>query len=517
MRGRLAVAAKRHALPMALFALLMVYYLFTSDYFPFTIRHLGFDQGVYSYMGLAAREGLTLYVDAWDNKGPLLYLLNVLGLAIHYQYGMLVVEAAAQLTAMALLYQTALRYTGRALATLATLLCWTLMSICLQGGNLTEEYSLPFLAYILYQTVCFFGDGYALPRRRIFWVGCAIGAVFLLRANNLALALTLALVLVLWLLTHRQWAMLGRVALFVALGFCCFLAPFALYLWRVGALEACIQACYGTLGLFTTPTKLETLQNLHDMLVGANITGLLYLALVWMGLWLLSRLHREPQPPQWLYPLWACFLALPLNLLLNSLSGQGYYHYCQTFISILVLPAAWLLQRLYSHLGPALGSPWRAHFALGAAALLLCFPSFTFATNESLHNLRGGSDPFHPMEGLTDMIQEKTTSQGRIQVIGEDSAPSLYYHANRLAASKYFYTSVPSFTQAFRQEIAQEVEQAIYQHQPELILFVKQAEADRYFALLPDPQPLQRYLASHYQEPFVAPNYYIAYLRRDTP
>ena len=506
---------KQHLGAYFCFFCFTVYFTLTTAYFPFSARHLGFDQGVFSYVGLAMSRGLVPYLQAWDNKGPLLYFINMAAQLLHYEYGMFPIEMVTLFFTMALLYKGALLLTAnKPLAATSAVFPMMLLSICLQGGNMSEEFSLPFLALIMYYAVRFYVQGHTLGRLPMFWVGISVGAVFLLRVNNLAFPVAIALTMIYTLCKAKRWIMLGRVILWVAVGFACMVAPFFVYLAAHGALWAYAQAALFTLSSFTHPGKLQSLKNIHDMLVGANITGLLPVSIVFLVLLPAWGIARRRLPERLHYPLWFCFWGMLLNLALNSLSGYGFYHYCMTFIPILALPLAWMLCGVYQALHKLTASSLKSAALLIAAVFFLSFDSFTYTTDFIIGNVRERNGPYNSMPYLTDYILSATEETDRIQLIGKSAAPAMYYHTKRLAASKYFYTEIPAFTPELVQEAQEDVAASILREKPKLILFAKENERDAFVQSVEEGLGMAEYLARHYQQQENVPNYYIAYLRR---
>jgi 4-amino-4-deoxy-L-arabinose transferase-like glycosyltransferase len=106
----------------------------------------GRDSGMFLYIGQQLLEGKTLYRDLWDHKPPLIFLVEVVGLALGsgglwgiWALQLLFVSMAA-FFCLIILTDVFGGFTGTA-ASVAALLT---LKIVLHGGNLTEEYALPF-------------------------------------------------------------------------------------------------------------------------------------------------------------------------------------------------------------------------------------------------------------------------------------------------------------------------------------------------------------------------------------
>ena len=506
---------KEHMLPIIFFLFFTGFFILTTTYFPYSVRHLGFDQGAFSYLGLAMKNGLVPYTQAWDNKGPLLYLINMFAILIHYDYGMFPLEMVTLFVTMIFLYRAALFFSGKTIATIATLFSMMLLSITIQGGNMSEEFSLPFLAFILLRAVQFFFQKRQLSSFSIFGVGVSVGAIFLLRVNNLAFPVAISFVMLYALYRHKEWKMMWRIVMLVTVGCICMIAPFMFYLFVNGAFFEYVNAALFTLSGFSHPGKLTALRNIHNMLTGVNITGLYSFSILFLALMVTLFAKKHFLPNEKKYPLWFCFWGILLNLAFNCLSGYGFYHYCMTFIPILVVPLAWCLNGLKNLLKKMSGNEWKSIFLVGALVFFVSYESFVFTTNFILTNIREAGGPFNSLHNLTNYVVDVTEENDKIQVIGFDSAPAIYYHTNRLAASRYFYTDIEAFTDDFSNKINKEVAAAIIEEEPKLLLFPKEREYTAFLASLPADDQFDEYVAEYYELQDGVPNYYIAYLRKD--
>lgn len=135
-----------------LFAEVMFSY-FTSPLFPYTY---GDDSAIFSLMGKGVTEGKILYIDLFDHKGPLIFLINALGHLLGGRFGIFIIQCCSALCAI-----TALYYGGKILRPNgeydSSLECFLIFFIgfssfiySMQGGNLTEEYSVSAIAISLY-------------------------------------------------------------------------------------------------------------------------------------------------------------------------------------------------------------------------------------------------------------------------------------------------------------------------------------------------------------------------------
>jgi len=151
---------------------------------------IGLDSGVFMYSGMIINDGLAPYVDAWDHKGPLLYLFNALGLGLFGgPAGVVLLEGGLLFVSLAVSMRLwAARLSGAQVARVAGCLAITYYSI-FEGGNLTETWLLPFalVAYSLGFAVVTEVDQRKRGRFELALfgaLGLAVAIALLTRPNN---------------------------------------------------------------------------------------------------------------------------------------------------------------------------------------------------------------------------------------------------------------------------------------------------------------------------------------------
>lgn len=498
--------------PYALFFIFTCFFMLTTAFFPYSLRHLSFDSGAFTYVGMAMQKGLIPYIDAWDNKGPFLYFVNMVGISIHHTYGLFFVEFTCIFITNVFLYKAARFFSGKWVATLSSLYTILLLSTTLEGGNFCEQYSLPFMSISLYLMVKFFSYGWKLKKTEIVVIGLCIGATFLMRPNLLALPVAMAIVVITVMIRKKDWKKLKYIILWLTVGFLLILLPFVYYLAIHGALAACINAAYMTLSQFIRPSLLKSIQSLHSLVVKTNATNIYTLCFIFCVIFLYDHFKKESLKDEIKYPLWVCFYGLLMNLFMNALSGADYPHYAMTFIPLTVLPVAFLFDLFQKCNMQKNGHVAKRGWALFVMVTFLSYGGVVANTTRSLGNLREKKDLFHPMALLDYYITDHTQDGDLIQVIG-GSVTSLYYHTKRFAASEYYYVPPETFTETFRKKAYQEIMKDVMEKQPKMILFPKQANIDEMNHFIDFPDLFVEFLNEKYERQD-APNYYIAYILR---
>ena len=90
------------------------------------------------------------YSGAFENKGPLLFVINALGYLIYPRYGIMFLQIPFMYFFMLFMWRAVDLYWSRR----ATFIIWLFMIILYSSnffeGNRTEEYSMPFLLAATY-------------------------------------------------------------------------------------------------------------------------------------------------------------------------------------------------------------------------------------------------------------------------------------------------------------------------------------------------------------------------------
>ena len=178
----------------------------------------GWDESVFAYVGRGILEGEVPYVDRWDHKGPVTYIIYALGSILEERWGIWLINVSFMLVSAFLSYRIAQREFGSTagLFSAATLLIY--VTKLGGGGGLTESYALLFQLLALYLFLSAVREGGPGPRRCVA-LGMLGALSFLLRANLIGVWVTIGIY---WLSRWRQsgtsvlWATVGGLSVLAA-------------------------------------------------------------------------------------------------------------------------------------------------------------------------------------------------------------------------------------------------------------------------------------------------------------
>jgi 4-amino-4-deoxy-L-arabinose transferase-like glycosyltransferase len=127
---------------LALLAFLVAVLIpFSPSYFPVPTR----DAGLFLYAGKIIRQGGLPYLDIWDQKPPLIFYINALGLVLGggSAEGVYWLKVALLLAGAAIGFRAMRRSFGVIPALFGTLVWMSYRPLLTKEGNIAEEYALP--------------------------------------------------------------------------------------------------------------------------------------------------------------------------------------------------------------------------------------------------------------------------------------------------------------------------------------------------------------------------------------
>ena len=136
-----------HLLLAAWILLLVILFVLAIDSI---ISKPGGDSAIFIYVAKGILEGDIPYLHRWDNKGPLLYLLNLFGLLIHDTWGIWLVQGLFLLGASTFAFLALRKPFGTLPALFALALFLAFFASFAPPGNFTEQYGLLFQFLTLY-------------------------------------------------------------------------------------------------------------------------------------------------------------------------------------------------------------------------------------------------------------------------------------------------------------------------------------------------------------------------------
>lgn len=197
-------------------------------------------------MGQLIKRGGVPYVDLFDNKGILIYLINYWGLLLG-QYGILLLEIANLIGTLLCWERICILYGLRKVRYVVLLMSLLIMLRFFCSGNLTEEWSLLPISLSLFlflksQKSC----NYQATSFQFILFGSCMAAAFNLRANNVVPILSIG---IWWFvsLCRNYRAQAFRALLDVSVGFFSLTILFVLFMFVRGGWNGIYEMYYSSI------------------------------------------------------------------------------------------------------------------------------------------------------------------------------------------------------------------------------------------------------------------------------
>jgi len=413
------------------------------------------DAGVFLYVGARLLQGNTPYVDIWDHKGPLIYFINALGVALDPggERGVWLLEVMALLGSGWLLYRALRPSLGHVPSLTAMVLFFGALVLVIGQGNYTEEFALPLAMIALF--VSLRHPERTPGRTGLFVIGLALGGTLLLRLNLVGIEVAVVLYVLGSLASREGVRACFEPMAWISLGAAAATLPFVAFFADRHALAAVWDAYVRFNFVYLQQGELPPLGTVWRGLSELAPAGLPIVSIV---AWFLAAagLASRRLAAGAHSVLIVGMIALPLELTLTAISGRDRHHYFIAWLPAMAILCAWAAYVVEGYVRPRPGS---GSFNLGmlAGAVLaggfLVVPGLITSANvgaffrEGLRDTGWIADELSPYEG------------DEVLMWGAEAAYN--YHSERPSPSRYVYQYplyvcgyvTPAMVDSFRADI----------------------------------------------------------------
>lgn len=208
--------------------------------------YVGYDAAIFKQMGMAILQGKTIYLDYFDNKGCLLYFLHALCLWLGGDFVILIFQTISLTVSLIFLDIIISLYKEGASRFFILMLSLVLLLCFYEGGDLTEEWSLPFICYPLYAFLKANKEDKPLKTKELYYVGLCFGVIAFLRINNAVPFCGFLVCLFVGYLLKMQWKLFIINVLAFFAGVLTIAVPCFLYFYLKAGAEGVCWMFYGT-------------------------------------------------------------------------------------------------------------------------------------------------------------------------------------------------------------------------------------------------------------------------------
>ena len=185
-QNKVATIVNSKYYPLLLFFVSFVFVTLFSRATSFLYSYEGFDAAIFKQMGLALLKGKTLYVDYFDNKGCILYFIQALGLYLGGNFVILLMQVVSLTITLVIWDKTIAFYLEGRSRFIALGISLFLLLCFYEGGDLSEEWCLPFASYPILVYFRNLKSGKKIQLWEMFAMGICFGIITFIRVNNAA-------------------------------------------------------------------------------------------------------------------------------------------------------------------------------------------------------------------------------------------------------------------------------------------------------------------------------------------
>lgn len=423
----------------------------------------GTDSSVFRYVAYLMKRGYMPYRDTFDHKGPILYLINYWGMMIHPVRGVWLFEVSALFGGVLFSYKTARLFASRKAALLSVITAYVLLADCFKGGNVTQEYSVPFVAFSLFLFIKY-ADSYKIKKIEILACGACFAVVCLLQVNLIAVWIVGIVTVLFCNIYNKQWRELSEEIILFFGGILIIAIPVSTWLIYNRAFLQFWDNYILFNFSYSSSTNLRERLDCYQFFLAQP---LVYLAIAGIGyeIYLLKYGYRMLRIPKRVMVVIVGTFGITFPFI--CMSGMPYIHYEIMLIPVLVMPFCCFYMELLDVKPKGEKLSGATYFLLFAFISALVMPSMIKIWNHALDENRYLSkrEEEKRLVEVQNAVTLYSDENDTISVFGNKDI--IYLLCNRMSASKYSF-QFPIIT--IRREIYQEYLADLEKNKPKVII-----------------------------------------------
>ena len=284
------------------------------------------DASIFEYFGYAMNRGELMYVNLFDHKGPVVFLINYLGYFISGAFGIKILYLVCTLFFFAISFQISRLFTGNKQSIFVLLIIFFVYEHFFDGGWSLEGFILPLITYSLYIFLKFFiiKD---LKNYEIVLSGLFFSVVLFTKANMIGVWLIFSLYTIIHYILMKNYGDLFHLVVRFLIGVFVFILPLFVYLFSKGIFFEMLYQSIGINFIYTTESNSGSIKEILKWYISES--NLLTLNVIILISSLLS--WEKYKSKSILY-----HIVFLLCLMLALVSKRSYGHYILVVIPLLI-------------------------------------------------------------------------------------------------------------------------------------------------------------------------------------
>lgn len=407
--------------------LILVFAIIFSFNSPLNILQQGVsntDSSVFRFSAEMMTRGYVPYLDFFDHKGPVLYLINYLGHILNKTSGIWLIEILFLFISFLFIYKIGRITQKRVPSLIASLLVTIRLFDYFSEGNLVEEYALPFILISLYIFIQYMLNN-DVSKLKIIICGICFAIVSLLRVNMISCWIVFCLIILINCIKDKKYKDLISYIINFLIGVLIVVAPICIWLISKGAFNSFIQDYIvfnlkytAFVGIGSKWSALCTFLNSNIMIISIMLN--------------IYAIVKEKKKDIYV----ANVLYLLLTLLMVSLSGRVYAHYAIILIPTYIIPCLYFVNIIFKSKDKTLA----VSFAMLLIATLVVPTWLNLVGNIGLlydNKMGDVSSIPEDVQTIKKLIQDNSSKDDTISVYGNWDL--IYIVSDRLSSSRYSY------------------------------------------------------------------------------
>ncbi len=428
--------------------------IFILPFFPLFFKLLNRDAGIFLYIAESILKGALPYKDLWDHKGPVIYYLDALALALGGKYGVWVMHFLLIFFAALFFYKLiTLKFKEK------KVLILTIFFFFLQVSTIFYEYNqVEFVAFFLQSlyVLLFLREESAKERifSKHFLLGFLAGISFWLRANLIGFFAAGLFFLFIEGLKRRRLARSLRFIFAQIAGFLSLSIAIIAFFYSQSALQDFFDQVFFYNLVYSRVGMFDRVSVVFDLFEAFRNGKTVFPAMT--GLFLFLYLRKK----YWDRASVFIFTLLLMESLMVLVSGRSYIHY----FYLLVIPFCYFLAIFFAEVNRRFDFSRNLFLYL----FLLVYIGFSFFKQSSSKVLVNYSSSVNsPVFQVADLVRSSLGEEDKILVWGAEA--QIYSLAQKDSASKYFY-QYALFTPGYEKKAVDEFLQEIQESRPVFVI-----------------------------------------------
>ena len=410
-----------------LIAIISFVFLLKSPLNIWSLGDSGTDSSVFRMIATMMKNGYMPYRDSFDHKGPLLYIINYVGLIINENHGVWFIELIFMIFTCLGIYRISRLSCDRFISIIVLLVCLNPLFYFFGGGNKAEEYAMTFIAWGLYIFLDYFTNK-NISKIRLIICGLFCGAVLMMQPNMASMWVVFCIAVLIYSIKNNNIKEIPGFLLYFCIGLAIIIIPLVIWLAVNNALKDCIDAYIGFNALYTS-FRDGGISISDQWAVTLTFLNEPAIIIAFICTVLLCVYRRKL-----IYFIYAVYILAALWI--ASISGFFYEHYFMIMVPAIAFPVSEVFKIFKERKDDNV-----LLIATAIVAMYFAVPSWIdlAAWVPGKYNMRNSDSHSEIVMQVSDIIRENTDEDDRIAVYG--NFDMFYLQSGRLHATRFSFTA----------------------------------------------------------------------------